>query len=160
MLHHCNFSFKKLSRVVPKGGISKNIGAMEFIGNRNLHGPWVSLPPCQVHKHQSVWNTKRVIIPMVILIMVVALCVFLGILRIQNSKKHTQREDGTSFTIGNRRISYGDIMIATNEFSDAIFLGVGSFGKVYKWFLNDAQLLLSSLSTWKMRGATRVLTRN
>ena len=106
MLRHCNFYSKKLLGAIPKGIIFKNIGAMAFMGNPNLYRAWVSLPPCHAHKHQSVWKTKRVIIPMVIVGMVVVLCVFLGILRIQNSKKHIHREDVTAFMIGSRRISH------------------------------------------------------
>ena len=71
---------------------------------------------------------------MVIGAVVVVLCLLLGILWIKNRKKHIHREDGTSFSTGHRRISYGEIMTATNEFSDANLLGVGSFGKCINGF--------------------------
>jgi hypothetical protein len=86
MLHHLNFSFNKLSGEVPKGGVFKKLGAMAFMGNLGLCGPWVSLSPCSAHKHKSVWHLKRVIIPVVAVAVIVVLCLFLGILWIQNAR--------------------------------------------------------------------------
>jgi hypothetical protein len=132
MLGHLNFSFNKLSGEVPKGGVFKKLHATTFMGNPNLCGPWVSLSPCFAHKHKSVWHMKRVIIPIATVAILVVLCLFWGILWIHNRKRHILREAGPSLNVGHRRISYGEVIVATHEFSDANLLGVGSFGKVYK----------------------------
>ena len=144
-----------MSGAVPKGGISKNISAMAFTGNLDPCGPWVSLPPCHAHKHQNVWNIKIVIITMGIVVMVVVLCLFLRILCVQNRKKHIHREDKTFFTIGHQIILYGEIMTATNEFSDANLLGVGSFGKVYKGSLNDGTIVAIKLLNLENEGSDK-----
>eukprot|EP00253_Pinus_taeda_P028264 PITA_28264 len=154
MLHHLNFSFNKLSGEVPKGGVFKKIGTTTFMGNLGLCGPWVNLPPCYAKKHKSVSNLKRVII-LVVVVEIVVLCLFLGILWRKNCKRHIQRETDPSLNVGHQRISYAELVIATNEFSDANLLGIGSFGKVYKGILNDDTMVAVKLLNLQNEGAKK-----
>eukprot|EP00253_Pinus_taeda_P028399 PITA_28399 len=159
MLHHLNFSFNKLSGEVPKEGVFKKIGATAFMGNLGLCGPWVNLPPCYAHKHKSVLNLKRVIIPVVV-VAIGVLCLFLAILWRKNCRRNIQRETGPSLNVGHRRISYAELIIAKNEFSDANLLGIGSFGKVYKGILNDGTMVAVKLLNLQNEGAQKSFDRD
>lgn len=94
MLQLLNLSFNQLSGEVPKGGAFKKIGAIMLMGNLGLCGSRASLPPCFTSKHKShSYYLKRVIIPVVTVTVIVAWCLFLGILwRSQNNKKREARE--------------------------------------------------------------------
>jgi len=142
MLCHLIFSFNKLSEEVPRGGVFKYLAATSFMGNIGLYGPWVGLSPCSTHKHKSVLHLKRVIIHIVVVETTVLLCFFMGILWRKKCKRLTLTEDEASLNVGNWRISYVDLITSMDAFSDANFLGVGSFGKVYKGILNDGTIIM------------------
>jgi len=159
MLHDLNFSFNKLLGEVPKGGVFKKIGATSFMGNLALCGLWVGLSPCYSHKHRSVLNLKGVIILVVAIAAIVILCLFLGILWRRNCKRHILRETDPSLNGENRRISYAQLVIAIDGFSGANLLGVGSFGKVYKWVFNDGTMVVVKLLNLEDEGAQKSFDR-
>eukprot|EP00253_Pinus_taeda_P010013 PITA_10013 len=137
MLSHLNFSSNQLSSEVPKGGVFKKLGATAFMGNVGLCGSWVNLPPCSVDKHKSHSHLKIVIIYTIVVTAVIVLCFLLCIWWRSQNQRPIVREARESLNVGYRRISYEELVTATDEFSDANLLGVGSFGKVYRGVLND-----------------------
>jgi len=142
-LSYLNFSFNKLSGEVPKGGIFKMLDATSFMGNVGLCGSWVRLPPCNANQHKSHFHFKRVIMFVGAVATIVLSGLFLGILWRQNQRRQNQRRVicASSLTVGHQRISYGELVTATGEFSDSNLLGVGSFGKVYKGVMKDGTVV-------------------
>eukprot|EP00253_Pinus_taeda_P006470 PITA_06470 len=69
------------------------------------------------------------------------------------------KETAPTLNVGHRRISYGELVIATNEFSDANLLGVGSFGKVYKGILNDGTMVAVKILNLENEGAQKSFDR-
>ncbi|KGN43788.1 L-type lectin-domain containing receptor kinase IX.1 [Cucumis sativus] len=57
----------------------------------------------------------------------------------RKSMRRNQEEDFENET-GPRKISYKDLLAATNKFSDENVLGQGGFGKVYRGFLDNKEL--------------------
>ena len=70
-------------------------------------------------------------------------CLFLGILwRSQNCRRLATR----SLDVGHQnRVSYEELIIAMDGFSDANLLGIGSFGQVYKGVMKDGILVAVKL---------------
>jgi LRR receptor-like serine/threonine-protein kinase FLS2 len=151
MLHHLNFSFNKLTGKVPKGGIFTKIRSRAFMGNLGLCGPWLQLPPCPspiANIHNNHWLIKRVIIPVGITVFVIC-SLFIGFLIWQYGKGRVRGElsprlhitESIPLNTGPPRISQEELISATNGFSGANLLGVGSFGSVYKGVLTDGTLI-------------------
>ena len=111
---------------------------MSLIGNPSLCGPQVfQLPACQTTRAHFAF-VKRVLLPVSGAISFILCCLLLGFLWKKNMCM--QNFDSSQVIFQNfehRRISYQELHIATNGFTEANLLGTGSVGLVYKGILND-----------------------
>jgi serine/threonine protein kinase len=145
-----------LSGEVPKDGIFKRLSATAFMGNVGLCGSWVGLPSCSASEHKSHFHLKIIIISVGAVTTIALLCLFLGILWRLN---HRRLVAARSLKVGHQRISYGELVTATDEFSDSNLLGVGSFGKVYKGVMNDGTIVAVKLLNLENEGAKKSFVR-
>ncbi|XP_047266484.1 receptor kinase-like protein Xa21 [Capsicum annuum] len=138
-LKYFNISFNKLYGEIPSGGPFKNLSSQFFIHNEALCGSSrFSVPPCLTSsKNRS--NRKRLLVLFLLLglasLFVPIILVFLWI-RYRRGKRAPQQADSLS-TITQERISYYELLQATDALSESNFIGSGSFGSVYKGVLRS-----------------------
>ncbi|XP_043692847.1 receptor kinase-like protein Xa21 [Telopea speciosissima] len=132
---------------VSSDGIFANLSAFTIIGNNKLCGglPELHLPACQIQK------SKEHAGPRVFkLIVIVCGCggslylIFMTFFFIIYRRKK-ERKESTLFFIGDRhfKISYAQLLKATDGFSSANLIGMGSFGSVYKGDLNHGETIVA-----------------
>ncbi|XP_047250799.1 receptor kinase-like protein Xa21 [Capsicum annuum] len=138
-LKYFNISFNKLYGEIPSGGPFKNLSSQFFIHNEALCGSSrFSVPPCPTSsKNRS--KRKRLLVLFLLLglasLFVPIILVFLWI-RYRRGKSAPQQADSLS-TITRERISYYELLQATDALSESNFIGSGSFGSVYKGVLRS-----------------------
>ncbi|PHT27229.1 hypothetical protein CQW23_33172 [Capsicum baccatum] len=139
-LKYFNVSFNKLNGEIPSGGPFKNFPSQFFIYNEALCGSSrFSVPPCPTpSKHRS--TRKKVLLLFLLLgialVFVPSIFVFLWI-RYRRGKRAPQQPDSLS-SITRERISYYELLQATEALSESNLIGSGSFGSVYKGVLRSA----------------------
>lgn len=141
-LSYLNVSFNTLSGEIPSGGSFRNFTMDSFKGNVALCGiPRFHVPICQaVSNHRSKWKKKgqALFIGVVVFISIISL-VFL--FDRYKRKGKTTREVDEIISIVPERISYYELLRATEQFSESNLLGTGSSCYVYKGILNNGKVV-------------------
>ncbi|XP_057858349.2 putative leucine-rich repeat receptor-like serine/threonine-protein kinase At2g24130 [Cryptomeria japonica] len=143
-LQEMDLSFNHLSGRIPEAGIFPNrIVVILFMGNPGLCGPKnYSLPPCSNLTDEKFSLLKKIVFP-VVGIIVLVLCFFiLGMLWRHKLLRQLVRPSSFIFQrLSYPKFSYQDLVIATSDFDESNLLGVGSFGSVYKGILRDGKII-------------------
>ncbi|CAN6194681.1 unnamed protein product [Urochloa humidicola] len=137
-LHVLNLSFNDFEGVVPEGGVFSYGGGLSIQGNDRLctHNPALHLPVCTklaTLKREGKSLVAKIVVPIVVVIVtIVSLACFVTILKRKKKQSvpHFKQHDSDL-----KRITYQDITKATDQFSSANLIGSGSFGIVYKGYL-------------------------
>jgi hypothetical protein len=138
-----DLSFNNLEGDVPKDGIFSNATAVSILGNDGLCNgiPELKLPPCSNHSTKKKKPTWKLVITVslcsVILFITLVIALFLCYCRARKTKSNLQ----TSFINEQyKRVSYAELVNATNGFATENLIGAGSFDSVYKGSMtSDAQ---------------------
>lgn len=155
-LKYFNASFNKLEGQIPNGGPFANFSAASFIPNGPLCGAArLQLPQCRnaftIRRSKIRRILLRYAIPIGVSVLGFGLLVLIFILfrrRNRNNANSLNNVDDeiplATWSKTNepslatwRKISYSEILQATNHFHESNLLGVGSFGSVYKGTLLD-----------------------
>eukprot|EP01018_Ginkgo_biloba_P011084 Gb_33024 [translate_table: standard] len=159
MLQRLNFSFNNFTGEVPEEGIFKNLSAASFKGNPGLCGARLHLRKCPAatrgEKHAD-HSLVRKIVPFVAALII--LCCFMLAFYWSRSCRGRLMKD-VALKVGHRRISYEELVHATDNFSDNNLVGVGSFGSVYKGILNDGTMAAVKIFNVQNKEADKSFTR-
>ncbi|XXG58840.1 hypothetical protein AAC387_Pa04g1039 [Persea americana] len=146
-LQYLNLSFNDLEGVVPEHRIFQNASALSIQGNRKLCGGTtkLGLPPCSKQapkKHKKALPLIGIVISGVVAVLsLFLLSYFLARYWLKKSSKKSPiiSSMGEHFL----EVTYAELLKATDGFSSANLIGVGSFGFVYKGFLDKMGLTVA-----------------
>ncbi|XP_050289231.1 receptor kinase-like protein Xa21 [Quercus robur] len=157
-LKNLNLSFNDFEGEVPTKGVFANASALSIVGNNRLCGGILKLklPRCLTKEKKK---TKR---PLTIKILVSMACVILAVTIVSfflfSWHKNRRREttSGSYLRKSLLKVSYQMLLKATDGFSTANLIGVGSFGSVYKGILGeDRSIVAVKVLNLQRRGASR-----
>ncbi|KAJ9160278.1 hypothetical protein P3X46_025692 [Hevea brasiliensis] len=138
-LQYLNLSFNNLEGEVPTKGVFSSLMTVSLVGNKNLCGgiPELQLPACpKQKKHKK--SPTAIILPtifssVVLFMTITSLTVFYW----RKSKKSRKNPPSSPFILDKLlRISYKELLQATQGFSSENLLGQGSFSSVYRGSLD------------------------
>jgi hypothetical protein len=159
-LSSLNLSFNHFEGEVPKEGIFLDVNATAIDGNQGLCGgiPGMKLYPCSTHttKKQSLKLIMIISISAAVLLLIVLSALFAFWYR--KNKSQQTNSDLSLLNDLHIRVSYAELVNATNGFASENLLGVGSFGSVYKgrMMLHDKQVIVAvKVLNLRQRGASQ-----
>ncbi|KAK2989623.1 hypothetical protein RJ640_027397 [Escallonia rubra] len=154
-----NLSFNKLSGEIPTSGPFVNLTAQSFIGNEALCGKSIlQVSPCETNSSSKSSEPKdyllRYVLPAVASVVVLASLVYM-LKKYPRSKVLNEHSVDLLPIAEHKLISYQELRHATNNFSEANLLGVGSVGSVYKGILYDGTTVAVKILNLQLDGALK-----
>ncbi|TYJ49317.1 hypothetical protein E1A91_A01G126500v1 [Gossypium mustelinum] len=139
VLESLNLSFNDLEGSLPSGGIFKNLSSVHLEGNRKL-----CLPLACKNTRGRHGRLVKIYVSIVV-ITTFALCFIMASLF--HIKRGKPKATGTSEQLKEQHqmISYHEIRRATENFNPGNLIGKGSFGSVYKGYLNGVHVAIKVL---------------
>ncbi|CAI0396758.1 unnamed protein product [Linum tenue] len=123
LLQLLNLSYNSIEGEVPSNGVFS--GVIEL-----------NLPPCNFKQKKNAFSHKLIIKIVISTVSSVLLLAFVGSWLLIFWNKKRGKQDTVSADDSQLPLSYRDLHKATNGFSGANLIGVGSFGSVYKGLLD------------------------
>ncbi|XP_058722942.1 receptor kinase-like protein Xa21, partial [Vicia villosa] len=157
-LKYLNLSYNRLEGEIPNGGPFKSFTTQSFIHNKALCGsPLLQVPPCDKHiRKMSVRKKLLIICSSSIIVVFGILIVVCMILRMHKRKKVGNPIEKDLSTLGApRRISYYELLQATNGFSESNLLGKGGFGSVYQGMLSSGKMVAVKVLDLNLEATSR-----
>ncbi|KAI3519848.1 hypothetical protein L1887_09065 [Cichorium endivia] len=152
LLEYVNLSFNDFEGEVPVIGVFANASAFSVFGNNRLCGGLaeLGLPKCkETGKHK-----KRIPLFVIVILIVSTLFAILCFAYAWCKKKKSQpSQSSTDERL--LKVSYGQLLKATNGFSEANLIGQGGFSSVYKGILNHDRFVAVKVLHLQNRGAQK-----
>ncbi|XP_042481115.1 probable LRR receptor-like serine/threonine-protein kinase At3g47570 [Macadamia integrifolia] len=158
-LQNLNLSFNHFEGELSVDGVFGNSSEVSVIGNNMLCGgiPELHLPACQTQKSKE---GRHHVFKLIVIICgcggslcLIIVTIFFIIYPIRKKKK----ESTLVLIEGHHsKISYAQLLKATDGFSSANLIGVGSFGSVYKGVFNHGETIVAvKVLTIRQRGTSK-----
>nr|XP_051207757.1 probable LRR receptor-like serine/threonine-protein kinase At3g47570 isoform X4 [Lolium perenne] len=137
-----NLSYNRLEGPIPEGGVFSNLTLQSLIGNAGLCGaPRLRILPCLESSHPNYRHLLKFILPTLTLAFgSIAIYMYIWFRKKIKSGEDKAYVDPTD-VVGHQRVSYHELVRATNSFSEENILGSGSFGKVFKGQISSGLLV-------------------
>nr|XP_023892072.1 probable LRR receptor-like serine/threonine-protein kinase At3g47570 [Quercus suber] len=157
-LKNLNLSFNDFQGEVPTKGVFANASAISLIGNSRLCGgiSELKLPRCLTKEEKKIkWHfALKLAISMACVILVITIVSFFLFYWRKNKRNDNSSESSLKQSF--LRVSYQMLLKATDGFSLANLIGVGSFGSVYKGILGeDRSIVAIKVLNIQRQGASR-----
>ncbi|CAL5345687.1 unnamed protein product [Camellia sinensis] len=160
-LEKLNLSFNKLHGRVPMEGIFQNESAISVVGNNDLCGgiPYLRLPLCpssKSNKNKLSHKMKVILTVVVVLVLCSILLVCLFIVLHWRCVSRKKAFSVPSLKHHLLRVSYAELLKATDGFSEDKLIGVGNYGSVYTGILDQVQTIVAvKVLNLQLRGASK-----
>ncbi|CAJ2658813.1 unnamed protein product [Trifolium pratense] len=140
-LKYINLSYNRLQGEIPDGGPFKRFTVQSFMHNDALCGNTrLQVPLCMKKSKKKKQLIKPVLPIIVVLGILVVACIILW--RHKRKKVENPLKSDLSATLGvPRRISFYEVVKATNGFNESNLLGKGGFGSVYQGMLSSGKMV-------------------
>ncbi|XP_009390130.2 probable LRR receptor-like serine/threonine-protein kinase At3g47570 [Musa acuminata AAA Group] len=161
---YLNLSYNNLDGEVPKVGVFSNASAFSVAGNNNLCGGVreLGLRPCpdQASKKKHLSGKLIAVILLAAGILCVIFLLSLFAARWWFHKSRTHSPVASCIKEQHRKVSFAELLRATDGFSPANLIGMGSFGSVYKGTMDweDHKVVAVKVLNLLQRGASRSFT--
>ncbi|KAL0441693.1 UNVERIFIED_CONTAM: putative LRR receptor-like serine/threonine-protein kinase [Sesamum radiatum] len=146
-LTYLNLSFNKLQGPVPVEGVFRNVSAVSLEENTELCGGILELklPPCPPTnpKKKSSHIPLKIIVPVSVSGAIFIAIIAFSYLFIQRKTKSRNDLYTSLFESQFQRLSYADLLKATDGFSEANMIGFGRFGSVYKGIIDNGNTMIA-----------------
>ena len=157
-LMNLNLSFNDFQGEVPTKGVFANASAISLIGNSRLCGgiSELKLPRCLTKEEKKIkWPfAVKLVISRACVILVITIVSFFLFYWRKNKRKDNSSESSLKQSF--LSVSYQMLFKATDGFSLANLVGVGSFGSVYKGILGeDKSIVAIKVLNIQRQGASR-----
>jgi len=153
-----DLSFNDLEGEVPMHGIFENSSAVSILGNKLCGGiPQLNLSKCISDKSTKPKSSTKLIVIITISFSILGLILMISLLFFCCSrKKENKPASGSSWETSFPRVTYEDLLRATDGFSSANLIGAGSCGSVYKGILaSDGAIVAVKVFNLLHKGASK-----
>ncbi|KAL4629097.1 hypothetical protein ACB092_05G285000 [Castanea dentata] len=157
-LKNLNLSFNDFEGEVPTKGVFANASALSIVGNKRLCGgiSKLKLPRCVTKENKKMKRHLAIKMLISMACVILAMTTLSFFLFYWHKSRRKENTSGSYLRKSLLRVSYQMLLKATDGFSSANLIGVGSFGSVYKGILGEeGSIVAVKVLNLQHRGASR-----